>query len=140
MSTKPRWTSTFVLAIIGTYVVMLFHARFAYLLTPDTIALTGIVCAAGYVVGIPLGMAASPYESEGQHFRKIVGFIASFVSGIVAGKLAEFDFQRRILENEVNGGRLLLFTSFLIVSSVQTFIFRRYYDSRRPHDTLVDPE
>ncbi|MBI2089359.1 MAG: hypothetical protein HYT78_11535 [Deltaproteobacteria bacterium] len=131
---KPHWTSTFLPASAVTWAVFAFLFYLAYRLDPTQFPLTGIVCLAGYILGMPIGMAASPYKKEGSHFQALAGLVTSFLSGIVAGKLAELDFEQYFMSTPLNGGRALLFLSFSVLSMVQTFIFRRYFDTSRAHD------
>ena len=54
--TSAMWDSLFVIAIfIGE-------------LNLKVIALTWLICVAGNILGIPLGMLASLFENEGGHF------------------------------------------------------------------------
>ena len=54
--TSAMWDSLFVIAI------------FIDELNPKVIALTWLICVAGNILGIPLGMLASLFENEGGHF------------------------------------------------------------------------
>ena len=94
----------------------------------------------GYVLGIPIGMAASPYKEEGSHFKTIGGLVASFLSGFLASKLAELDFKEIFLSAPLQSGRSMLFVSFFVLGIVQTFMFRRYYDAKRPRDRYEPPD
>ncbi len=133
---KPRWTSTFVPASILTSAIFCTLLVLAYFLNKDAaeVALTGIICITGYVLGIPIGMAASPYKAEGSHFKSIGGLVTSFVSGLIASKLAELDFKEMLLSSSLQSGRAMLFLAFSVLGMVQTFMFRRYFDASRIHD------
>jgi hypothetical protein len=133
---KPPWTSTFIPGLIFTSSLCAGLFLFAVFLTPDRsqVPLTSIICLTGYVLGIPIGMAASPYREEGSHFKTIGGLVASFISGLLASKLAELDFKALFLGSSLQSGRLLLFLSFFVLGLVQTFMFRRYFDATRPRD------
>lgn len=99
----------------------------------NSIALTWIICLSGNVLGIPIGMLASPYEGEGGHFEKLGALAASFASGYLLSQFsrhtAELDFSDSTLM-----GRTLLFVSFWVLGALQTFVFRRYSDDRRKKD------
>jgi hypothetical protein len=133
---KPLWTSTFVPASIVTGALFAALLRLGYFLDPNRseFPLTAIVCLTAYVLGIPIGMAASPYKEEGSHFKTIGGLVVSFITGLAASKLAELDFKETFLNSPLQFGRSMLFLAFFVLGLVQTFMFRRYFDATRPHD------
>lgn len=139
---EPRWTSTFLPALGFTSVLGLALASFGYAIHSEKseVPLTALICLLAYIVGIPLGMAASPYEKEGSHFKTIGGLIASFVSGLVASKVAALDFAATFLDSPLKTARTILFVSFFILGVVQTFMFRRYYDATRPREQYGERE
>jgi hypothetical protein len=104
-----------------------------YWLSPRDAPLTWIICLTGNILGIPLGMMASPLEREGTHFRAIGGWIASFASGYLLSKLEQFDASP-MLKDEISIGRSLAFVAFLILGAVQTFVLRSYLDYERARD------
>ena len=99
----------------------------------NALALTWIVCLSGHVLGIPVGMLASPYRSEGGHFQKTGGLIAYFFSGFVLSEFVELNASIDIT-NDLQYGRMILFNAFFVLSAVQTFVFRRYSDESRQKD------
>ncbi|HYW13978.1 MAG TPA: hypothetical protein VE871_18585 [Longimicrobium sp.] len=110
-----------------------------YWLSPRDAPLTWIICLTGNILGIPLGMMASPLEREGTHFRAIGGWIASFASGYLLSKLEQFD-PSPMLKDEISIGRSLAFVAFLILGAIQTFVLRSYLDSERARDFYLVPE
>jgi hypothetical protein len=139
---KPRWTSTYIPASILIWALFVALLGFGYFLHPDRseFPLTAIVCLTAYVIGIPIGMAASPYREEGSHFKTIGGLVASFITGLAASKLAELNFKETFLNSALQSGRSMLFLAFLVLGLVHTFMFRRYYDATRPHDQYSEEE
>ena len=141
---KPLWTSTFVPASI--FVWSLFFALLGLGFCLDglsEIPLTAIVCLSAYVLGVPIGMAASPYREEGSHFKTIGGLVASFITGLAASKLAGLtaeDMKATFLDTTLKSGRSMLFLAFFVLGVVQTFMFRRYYDATRPRDQYEKEE
>lgn len=101
--------------------------------SPPDAPLTWIICLTANIVGIPLGMAASPLEREGSHFRVLGGWIATFVSGYLLSKLDSVT-AKSLVYTDLWFGRALLFTGFLVLGAVQTFVLRSYFDSKRPRD------
>jgi hypothetical protein len=112
---------------------------FTYCLSPKDAPLTWIICLTGSILGIPLGMMASPLEREGTHFRAIGGWIASFASGYLLSKLERFDASP-LLKDEVSIGRSLAFVAFLVLSAIQTYVLRSYLDTERAHDFYQVPQ
>jgi len=133
---KGPWTTTFLPALFFTTFLCGALLCLGYRLSPECseFTLTAIICLMGYVLGIPIGMAASPYKEEGSHFKTIGGLVASFVSGLVASKLASLDVKEVFLSSALQSGRSMLFVSFFVLGVVQTFMFRRYYDADRLRD------
>ncbi|MCP4767420.1 MAG: hypothetical protein GY875_14220 [Gammaproteobacteria bacterium] len=135
---SKTFTSTFIPATIvtsamwaGLFIVAVFIGDISL----KVVALTWLICLTGNVLGIPLGMLASPYEKEGGHFQKIGGLIAGFFSGYLLSKsdtfISSIDFS-----DALTMGRILLFISFFVLGSLQTFIFRRYSDTTRELDSF----
>ena len=131
-----KQTSTFVPAMVATsaiWLILFFLAAGLSWGDDSSRALTLIVCRAGHVLGIPVGMLASPYESEGGHFQKLGGLIASFFSGFVLSQFVELK-EKISPTADLALGRILLFCAFFVLSAVQTFVFRRYSDITREKD------
>jgi hypothetical protein len=133
---KGPWTTTFLPALSFTTFLGFVLLLLGYLFYPDCseFPLTAMICAMAYLLGIPIGMAASPYKEEGSHFKTIGGLVASFFSGLVASKFASLDFKDTFFGSTLQSGRSMLFVSFFVLGVVQTFMFRRYYDVARLHD------
>lgn len=134
MRRKINPTPTFKPAIVTLLMLWCLLAASAIFLAPNAVALTGIICLAGNIVGIPLGMIASPLEREGSHFRAIGGWIASFFSGYLVSKLELLDTSL-FLKDQLSMGRTLLFFAFMILGAVSTFVLRSYLDPLRPLDS-----
>ena len=132
-------TPTYFWGLVVTSLLVVGLALCGYLLQPDCaeVPLTAIICLTGYVLGIPIGMAASPHKDEASHFKVMGGLVASFVSGLVASKLVQLDFKETFLSSSLQSGRSMLFLSLFVLGIVQTFIFRRYSDTTRPRDQYV---
>ena len=133
MRKKVRPTPTFVPATATLTLLWVILVALGYWLCPRYAALTWIICLTGNIVGIPLGMISSPLEREGTHFRAIGGWIATFASGYLLSKLDGFN-PLRLINDDLNAGRALLFLSFLILGAVQTFVLRSYLDPTRVKD------
>ena len=103
-------------------------------LCPDEAPLTWIICLTGNVIGIPIGIMASPHRAEASHFRVMGTWVATFVSGYVLSKL---DVNASTFASDLQAGRALLFVAFLILGAVQTFVLRSYSDESRPQDYYV---
>lgn len=129
-------TQTYWRGLVVTSALVLGLAVCGYFLQPDCaeIPLTAIICLTGYVLGIPIGMAASPHKDEASHFKVMGGLVALFVSGLVASKFVQLDFKETFLNSTLNSGRSMLFLSLFVLGIVQTFIFRRYSDATRLQD------
>jgi hypothetical protein len=138
---KGPWTTTFLPALGFTMIlgVVLIWLGCRLSPGPSELTLTAIICAMAYLLGIPIGMAASPYKEEGSHFKTIGGLVVSFFSGLVASKLASMDFKATFLGSALQSGRSMLFVSFFVLAVVQTFMFRRYYDVSRARDKYDEP-
>jgi hypothetical protein len=133
---KGPWTTTFIPALCVTVglVVALVVVGILFHFQRSEFALTALVCLMGYILGIPIGMAASPYKEEGSHFKTIGSLVASFLSGFAASKIAGLPLKETFFNSALQSGRSMLFISFFVLSVVQTFMFRRYYDAARAHD------
>jgi predicted neutral ceramidase superfamily lipid hydrolase len=134
----PKWTSSFIPASAVMWAAFFLLAVAAYFLAPDDFAYTSIICLSGFVVGIPIGVMASPYKDEEYLFKTLAGFVASFVSGIIAAKFSEMKLDAALLGNPLFTGRALLFVSFLIIGVMQTFVLRRYFDKTRLHGSYSE--
>lgn len=139
MRRKIRPTATFLPATGTMLFLWLLLMGLTYWLSPKDAPLTWIICLTGNILGIPLGMVASPLEREGTHFRAIGGWIASFASGYLLSTLEQFDASP-MLKDEISIGRSLAFVAFLILGAIQTFVLRSYLDSDRGRDFYVVPE
>jgi hypothetical protein len=141
MRYKARPTVTFLPATASLLALWVLLATLAFYLSPTDAPLTWIICLTGNIVGIPLGMLASPLKNEGLHFRVLGSWIATFASGYL---LSKFDLGSAagVFANDLALGRVLLFLAFLILGSVQTFVLRSYLDVDRPRDFYSedDPE
>lgn len=134
-----NFTSTLIPAAIitsaiwgGLFIVAIFIGE----INLKVIALTWLICLAGNVLGIPLGMLASPFESESGHFQRIGGLIAGFFSGYLFSK-ADVFITNIDYSNDLTLGRVLLFISFFVLGAIQTFIFRRYSDVTREKESFM---
>jgi hypothetical protein len=132
-----RGTSTYIPGVIVTTLVFIGLAKLAYLLDPPEFPFTGILCLTGYVFGMPIGMAASPYKDEGSHFKTLAGYLVTFVTGLMAAKVSALDFGKTFFADRITSGRTMLFLAFLVLAVVQTFMFRRYSDRRRLHEAYT---
>lgn len=133
-------SSTFVPATIilsALWVGLLTTAIFIGDCDIKVIALTIVICFTGSVLGIPLGMLASPFKNEAKHFVRIGQLVVGFISGYLLSR-ADMLFEDLETDSELVVGRIFLFVGFLVLGAVQTFVFRRYYDKGREMDTFSE--
>jgi hypothetical protein len=140
MRKKFNPTPTFLPAALILLLFWWVLAALAFWLSPKgAVSLTWIICLTGNIVGIPLGMFASPLQGEGSHFRVLGSWIATFFSGYLVSKLDLLD-TAQLLADDLSIGRTLLFGAFLILGAVQAFVLRSYMDSIRLRDSFVVPD
>ena len=136
---ERKYTSTFVPAMrlmISMWVGLIVLGVFLDTQSYGAVALTLIICLCGNVLGIPLGMLASPYEKEGSHFQKLGALVATFFSGVVVSQFGEWAAEVD-LSRDVDLGRIFLFVAFFVLGAIHTFVFRRYSDETRAKDNIT---
>jgi len=130
-------TISFVLAMPATWLIWIALLLLGYRLSPSEWVMTWIICFCGYIGGMPFGMLASPHKGEARNFQLIGSHLATLFSGYVLAKLASSGVEgwlRGAASDQLRGGRIMLFMSFLILGLVQTFILRNYSDKEREQD------
>lgn len=132
-------TPTFIPATASLLLLWGFLAALACWLSPSNAPLTWIICLTGNIIGIPLGMLASPLHREGAHFQALGGWIATFFSGYLVSKLDLLDTSK-LLASDLSIGRTLLFLAFVILGAIQTFVLRSYLDAARLRDYYTATE
>ncbi|MBT5496305.1 MAG: hypothetical protein HOK54_11225 [Alphaproteobacteria bacterium] len=129
-------TSTYLPSMLSTFMLFCSILILGAWHSPSEIALTWLFCLTGFIIGIPLGMLASPYKGEGANFRLFGGLMATFLSGYVVSKLEVSTFTD-LIEDPLNLARVLTVISMIILGVVQTFIFRTYSNVAREHDEIA---
>jgi len=130
-------TISFLFAMPATSAAMFGLLYLGYRLSPTEWVLTFIICFTGYIAGTPFGMLASPHKGEAKNFQLFGSHLATLFSGYVLAKLGSSGVEgwlRGAASDQLRGGRIMLFMSFLILGLVQTFILRNYSDKEREQD------